>query len=197
MKGAWEVDSGEHAQNGRHGALRSLAGLAVMIVLVVAITIGLRTFVFVPYEIPSGSMEETIMPGDMVFSEKISYYMREPGYGDIVTFADPNVAGRTLIKRVIATGGQTVDLVDGAVVVDGVSLDEPYTDGKPSYPLDHTALGVDIEYPLTVPEGCLWVMGDNRTASQDSRYFGPIPASSVTGRASMIYWPLSNFRLLP
>lgn len=190
------MDSGEHAQNGKHRGLRSLVGLLAMIVLVVAITAGLRTFVFVPYEIPSGSMEETIMPGDMVFSEKVTYYTRSPQYGDIVTFADPNVAGRTLIKRVIATGGQTVDLVDGTVVVDGQPLDEPYTDGKPSYPLDHTAVGVDLDYPLTIPDGYLWVMGDNRTASQDSRYFGPVPASSVTGRASMIYWPLSSFRLL-
>lgn len=195
-KVAEAVDNGQHAQNGKRSGLRSLTGLLAMIALVVAITAGLRIFVFVPYEIPSGSMEETIMPGDMVFSEKVTYYMRGPERGDIVTFADPNVAGRTLIKRVIATGGQTVDLVDGTVVVDGVPLDEPYTDGKPSYPLEHTAVGVDLDYPIEIPEGYFWMMGDNRTASQDSRYFGPVPASSVTGRASMIYWPLSSFRLL-
>jgi signal peptidase I len=153
-------------------------------------------FVYVPYEIPSGSMEETIMTGDMVFSEKVSYYFRTPARGDIVTFADPEVAGRTLIKRVIATGGQTVDLQNGHVVVDGVVLDEPYTNGKESYPLARTASDVTITYPYTVPQGCLWVMGDNRTASQDSRYFGPISAGSVTGRAALIYWPLSDVKLL-
>lgn len=189
------MDNGDHAEP-KKGRLRSIAGLILMVVAVLAITLGLRAFVFVPYEIPSGSMEETIVPGDMVFSEKVTYYTREPSYQDIVTFTDPTRADRTLIKRVIATEGQTVDLVDGNVVVDGQTLSEPYAEGKPSYPLDYTAPGVSLEYPLTVPAGSIWVMGDNRTASQDSRYFGPVPVSSVSGRASMIYWPLSNFRLL-
>lgn len=167
-----------------------------MVAIVAAITVLLRMFVFVPYEIPSGSMEETIMTGDMVFSEKVSYYFRSPQRGDIVTFDDPEVAGRTLIKRVIAVGGQTVDLVDGKVVVDGVVLDEPYTGGKESYPLSRIATGVTVEFPYTVPDGYVWVMGDNRTSSQDSRYFGAIPGSSITGRAALVYWPFNDFGLL-
>ena len=191
------MDSGQHADEASsRSTLRSWLSVIIMVAIVALITIGLRTFVFVPYEIPSGSMEETIMTGDMVFSEKVSYYFRQPTRGDIVTFNDPEVAGRTLIKRVIATGGQTVDLQDGKVVVDGTALDEPYTLGKGSYPLAHTASDVSLTYPLTVPQGSLWVMGDNRTASQDSRYFGPISAGSVTGRAAMIYWPLSEVKLL-
>ena len=162
-----------------------------MIGLVVALSWGLRTFVFQAYEIPSGSMEETIMTGDMVFSEKVTYYFNEPEPGDIVTFQDPEIPSRILIKRVIATGGQTVDLVDGKVVVDGVPLYEPYTDGEPSYPLT-PVYGKAISYPFTVPEGQLWVMGDNRTNSQDSRYFGAIKESSVTGKAIFIYWPLTD-----
>ena len=136
-------------------------------------------------------MEETIQVGDMLFSEKISYYVGEPAYGDIVTFADPEIPSRTLIKRVIATGGQTVDLVDGNVVVDGKVLVEPYTDGKPSYPLT-PAYGTSLIYPYTVPEGYLWVMGDNRTNSQDSRYFGAVDSKSVTGKAFFVYWPLDH-----
>ena len=133
------MDSGEHAEQKQGSTMRGWISVFVMVALVALATIALRTFVFVPYEIPSGSMEETIMTGDMVFSEKVSYYLRAPQRGDIVTFDDPEVAGRTLIKRVIATGGQTVDLVDGKVVVDGVALDEPYTLGKESRPLAHTA----------------------------------------------------------
>jgi len=152
--------------------------------------------VFVPYEIPSGSMEDTIIPGDMVFSEKVSYYTREPEYGDIVTFIDPEDPDRTLIKRVIATEGQTVDLQDGFVYVDGVRLNEPYTDGKESWPLSPTMRGIEISFPYTVPEDYIWVMGDNRTSSQDSRYFGAVPISSVTGRAAIIYWPIEHFGAL-
>ena len=184
--------AGEHAESKGSGVLRAIVRLAVMVAVVLGLSWALRTFVFQPYEIPSGSMENTIMTGDMVFSEKISYYLRDPQPGDIVTFQDPEIPGRVLIKRCIAVGGQTVDLVDGRVVVDGVALDEPYTRGLPSEPLK-TALGVEVSYPYTVPEGHLWVMGDNRTNSQDSRYFGAIDESSVTGHAVWVYWPFENF----
>ncbi len=187
---------GQHAEQTSTSWARSILSIVFMVAIVALITIGLRLFIFVPYEIPSGSMEDTIMPGDMVFSEKVSYYMREPQKGDIVTFADPEVAGRTLIKRVIATEGQDVDLVDGRVFVDGIELDEPYTAGKESRPLTRTAADVEVDFPYTVPDGCVWVMGDNRTASQDSRYFGAIPVSSITGRAAIVYWPLSDIGLL-
>ena len=190
------MDSGQHAEKGSSGPVRTLASVVVMIAVVILLAVGLRMFVFVPYGIPTGSMEDTIMPGDMVFSEKITYYTRAPQRGDIVTFADPQVAGRTLIKRVIATEGQTVDLVGGKVVVSGVELDEPYTSGRESFPLDHTMPGADISYPYTVPAGHIWVMGDNRTASQDSRYFGAVSVESVSGRAAVIYWPISSIRLL-
>ena len=174
-----------------HGFLRTVLSVLVLVVLVVLLSWGLRTFVFQAYEIPSGSMEETIMTGDMVFSEKVSYYLRDVQPGDIVTFQDPEIPGRVLIKRVIAVGGQTVDLRDGRVYVDGVLQDEPYTRGEPSYPLT-PYYGLTIDYPYTVPEGGLWVMGDNRTNSQDSRYFGAIKESSVTGKAIFIYWPLTD-----
>ena len=195
-KDAHPVDAGEHVEQDGGISARSVVSVIVMVGIVALITLGLRTFVFVPYEIPSGSMEETIMTGDMVFSEKVSYYVRTPQRGDIVTFDDPEVAGRTLIKRVIAVGGQTVNLVDGSVYVDGVKLDEPYTNGKESRPLARTAPGANISFPYKVPQGEIWVMGDNRTQSQDSRYFGSIPVSSVTGRGALIYWPLKDIKLL-
>ena len=191
------MDLGEHAETTRSGgAARTFISIVIMVALVIAITILLRLFVFIPYEIPSGSMEDTISTGDMVFSATIRYYMRSPEYGDIVTFKDPEVAGRVLIKRVIATEGQVVDLVDGKVYVDGVALDEPYTGYRPSYPLYRTANGVEVSFPYTVPEDEIWVMGDNRTSSQDSRYFGSVKLSSVTGRAALIYWPFSDIGFL-
>ena len=179
------------------GILHTLLSIIVLVALVLGLTWGLRTFIFQAYEIPSGSMETTIMPGDMVLSEKITYYGRPPADGDIVTFEDPDPEhmGRILIKRVIATGGQTVDLRDGRVYVDDVLQNEPYTHGEPSLAL-RSYLFEEITYPYTVPPGGLWVMGDNRTNSQDSRYFGAIPESSVTGKALFIYWPLTDIGLL-
>lgn len=190
------VDSGKHAAERQSSGLRTFLSILMMVAVVAVITVLLRLFVFVPYEIPSGSMEDTIMTGDMVFSEKVSYYFREPQRGDIVTFDDPEVAGRTLIKRVVAVGGQTVDLVDGKVIVDGVTLDEPYTSGKESLPLSRTANGVTVSFPYTVPDRYVWVMGDNRTSSQDSRYFGAIPLDSITGRAAVVYWPIKDIGVL-
>lgn len=184
-----------HSESGAPTVGRQIIDLVIMAVLVIACYFGLRTFVVGTFEIPSSSMEDTIQVGDRVFSEKISYYGHDPQPGDIVTFDDPLDPGTTLIKRVIATAGQTVDLQDGAVYVDGEALDEPYTEGKPSEPL-MTAPGVSVEYPYTVPEGCLWVMGDNRTNSADSRYFGAIPVSSVSGHANAIYWPLDRIGAL-
>lgn len=179
------------------GILHTLLSIIVLVALVLGLTWGLRTFIFQAYEIPSGSMETTIMPGDMVLSEKITYYGRPPAAGDIVTFEDPDPdhAGRILIKRVIAVGGQVVDLRDGRVYVDDVLQDEPYTRGEPSFPL--TSLpGTTVDYPYTVPADSLWVMGDNRTNSQDSRYFGAIAERSVTGKAIFIYWPLTDVGVL-
>lgn len=169
--------------------------LSWLLVIAIAISCALafRFFVAEVYEVPSGSMLDTIQIGDRLIGEKISYHFREPARGDIVTFTDPEDPSKTLIKRVIATAGQTVDLVDGVVYVDGAALDEPYTEGKPSEPLTmQSAAAGTIEYPYTVPEGCVWVMGDNRTNSLDSRYFGAVKVSSVTSHGLFIFWPLSD-----
>ena len=178
---------GQHASTRVGSMLKSLASWVGSIALVIVLVWGIQSFIVCPYTIPSGSMESTIEVGDRIFSEKVSYYVRDIEQGDIVTFDDPEIAGRTLIKRVIATQGQTVDLIDGAVYVDGVPMDEPYTRNLPSDPLK-TAADQEIYYPYTVPAGQLWVMGDNRIHSADSRYFGSIDASSVSGRAIAIYW---------
>ncbi len=184
-----------HAPSRSRGVVRTLFSWVLYIAFIIVVVFALQKFVVCPYTIPSGSMEDTIEVGDNVWSEKISYYFRDIEQGDIVTFDDPETEGRTLIKRVIAVGGQTIDLIDGVVYVDGEALDEPYTGGKPTEPLE-TASGVEITYPYTIPEGYIWVMGDNRTNSADSRYFGPVPVSSVSGRAAIIYWPLNHIGVL-
>ncbi|MEG0071962.1 MAG: signal peptidase I [Raoultibacter sp.] len=189
------MDSGQHADSKRPSLLWRIFSFAVKVALMLVCIWALREFVVTPYQIPSGSMETTIMTGDKVFSEKVSYYIHPVQPGDIITFPSTEIAGQVLIKRCIAVGGQTVDLVDGNVVVDGVVLQEPYTNGLPSTPLTPAA-DVSLSYPYTIPEGELWVMGDNRTNSADSRYFGSIDASSVLGRGALIYWPFNRFGLL-
>ena len=189
------MSSYEQPESTTHRGIIAALRIIGSIALVVALFVLLRTFVFQAYAIPSGSMEQTIMTGDMVFSEKISYHFGDPQQGDIITFEDPEIPSRILIKRVIATEGQTVDLQNGHVVVDGEVLNESYTNGLPSYPLN-TAPGVIINYPYTLGEGELWVMGDNRTNSADSRYFGPIQTSAITGKAFFTYWPLTSIGLL-
>lgn len=189
------MDSGLHADEHKPSIFRRFISFLVMVAIVVAGAWVLRTFVVEPFQIPSASMEDTIMTGDMVFAEKISYQFTEPVQGDIVVFSDPQIPSRTLIKRIIALEGQTIDLRDGKVYVDGVQLVEPYTDGRPSYPLN-TVANVHIEYPYVVPQGTVWVMGDNRTNSSDSRYFGPVEEDTVFGKAFAIYWPLDSIGLI-
>ncbi len=119
--------AGQHATGEKGGILRSFVSLLIMIAFVLGLSWALRTCVPTAYEIPSGSMEETIMTGDMVFAEKVSYYFRDPQPGDIVTFADPEIPGRTLIKRCIATAGQTID-IDG----DGFPISTAWLKPKPT-----------------------------------------------------------------
>lgn len=189
------MDAGRHAdQKDSPQFLRSLFSLVVMMAVIVGASFLLREYVIQGYGIPSGSMETTIMTGDNVFSEEVSYYFRDIQPGDIVTFKDPEIPSRVLIKRCIAVGGQTVDIANGTVYIDGVALSESYTHGLVTEPLGRTV--EDIDYPYRVSEGHIWVMGDNRTNSQDSRYFGEIPVSSVYGRAFMVYWPFDHFGLL-
>lgn len=166
----------------------------ILLVVVVLIALGLRRFVIEPYNIPSGSMIDTIEIGDIVMAQKVTLELgKEPEAGQIVTFynveGEVDDKGKTIvyIKRVIATAGQTVDLRDGYVYIDGEKQEESYTDGQPSYDLNS-----GIEYPFTVSEGCIWVMGDNRTNSSDSRWFGEVPIENVNGIALFRYWPLNR-----
>lgn len=168
----------------------------IVIVVTIVASLLIRRFVAECYQIPSGSMLETIKEGDYVLGEKLSIAFQGPQVGQIVTFDDPSGSGYTLIKRVIALGGQTVDFQDGKLVVDGVVQEESYTLGKPSEPFDQTMVEGGISYPYEVPEGYVWLMGDNRTNSRDSRYFGAVPLKSVTSHAVWTYWPISSWGAL-
>ena len=184
---------GDAEKNGRarEGGASGILWFLGPVIVAVVVALFVKTYVVTPYVVPTGSMLETIQEGDMLLGECVTLHFEDPEQGDIVTFRSP-LDGETLIKRVVAVGGQTIDLVDGEVYVDGERLDEPYTGGKPTYSLSEYVGSAGIEYPYVVPEGTVWVMGDNRTDSRDSRYFGPVDVDDVTSRALFIYWPPSD-----
>ena len=189
------MDSGQHATRRQPGILRRFLSFVICIAVVLAAAWGIRTYVVEPFEVPSASMETTIMTGDRVFAEKVSYQFADVQPGDIVVFSDPQVPSRVLVKRVIATEGQTISISGGTLYIDGVAQSEPYVTGE-TYPLSQTAGNVSISYPYVVPEGEVWVMGDNRENSSDSRYFGSIDEDTIFGKAILTYWPLDRIGLL-
>jgi len=167
------------------GFARWLLETVLMVALAFLLAQGIKTFIVQPFVIPTGSMEPTIMTGDRVLAEKISYRFGSPQQGEIVVFDDPMGQHPQLIKRVIAVGGQTIDIREGRVYIDDQLIDEPYVHGVETQP------GTEA-MPLTVPEGEVWLMGDNRPNSGDSRYIGPQPVDSIRGRAFAIYWPIGR-----
>ena len=171
---------------------RFIIELVVALGIALALTWAIKTFFVEPYEVPTGSMESTIMIGDKLLADKITLNWDAVQHGDVIVFADKVMPGRILVKRVIATGGEVVDLRDGLVFVNDFPLYEPYTKGIETQPIGQHFENMNIEYPFTVPEGHLWVMGDNRGNSADSRYFGTVTEESVFGRAIMVFWPMEN-----
>ncbi len=159
----------------------------VAIALVIAITV--RLFIAEPRFIPSPSMVPTLAVGDRLLVEKVSYHLHPPAQGDIVVFEPPPqlqeygyTASQAFIKRVIGLPGQTVQVTEGKVYVDGEPLAEDYILEAPAYEMP----------PVEVPVGSLFVMGDNRNDSNDSHVWGFLPEQNIIGRAALRFWPLEK-----
>jgi len=172
---------------------------ALLIALIVATLF--RTFLFAPFEIPSGSMRPTLKVGDRLFASRFAYGIPVPfahtrlfeqgiERKDIVIFPYPRNPSTDFIKRVIAVGGETVEVRGKAVYVDGTRLDEPYAyyDPRIERELKRTGRGMPDYGPVTVPHGKLFVMGDNRLNSADSRVWGFVDADTVEAKGTVIYW---------
>ncbi len=170
-----------------HSSTRNTLEWVAVIVGAVVVALLIKTFVVQAFRIPSESMVPTLEMGDRVLVNKLSYDAHDLNRGDVVVFERPDnlPAGpnepKDLIKRVIGLPGEQIVTRDGRVYIDGRLLEEPYL--PPSTPT------VGIEEELTVPEGEVLVLGDNRQNSSDGRVFGPVPTDSVIGRAFMIMWP--------
>jgi signal peptidase I len=161
------------------------------VVLTVVIFFLVQHFVAQPYQIDQFSMEHTLEPGQYVLVDKLSPNFSDYKRGDVIVFAPPDGyrevgQNEPFIKRVIGLAGDVVEIYDGAVYVNGVKLVEPYVFEEQAT----TASGISS---WRVPAGDLFVLGDHRAASSDSRVFGPIARSSVIGRAWLRYWPASGF----
>lgn len=159
----------------------------VIVVVALGISQALRRWVVQPYRIQMSSMETTLYADDLVMVDKVSYRLHEPRRGDVIIFWPPGITtDDPYIKRVIGLPGETVEARNGAVYVDEVSLNEPYVHGY-----------VMPDFPATpVSQGQLFLMGDNRAVSVDSRSFGTVSTSSIVGRAVLAYWPLNHLIML-
>ena len=159
----------------------AVVGGALLIALVI------KTFLLQAFYIPSSSMEHTLNIGDRVLVNKLSYRMHDVNRGDLIVFERPEGERGSeihdLIKRVIGLEGEEVEAQNGRILIDGHPLEEPY--------LGDGITTADFE-PIEVPEGHVFVMGDNRGDSRDSRFFGPIEEDSIVGRAFFRVWPLDD-----
>ena len=179
-------------------ALGCVLEIVETLVLTLVLFWVIQSFVAQPFQVQQVSMLDTIQDGQYVLVDRLTPRFDPYHRGDIVVFNPPvnsESPGKPFIKRVIGIAGDTVELRDGAVFVNKVALDEPYVfevdgEAQPTTPEDG-------QVSWSVPAGMLFVMGDHRALSTDSRSFGPIATDDVIGRAWLRYWPLDAFGVLP
>ena len=169
---------------------RELFQWVAAIVAAVLIALAIDNFVIVNAQIPSGSMENTIMTGDRVIGNRFAYSFSDPQRFDIIIFRYPDDESQLFIKRIIGLPGETVEIRDGKIYLNG--SDEPLEDVQTKETM------VGSFGPYTVPENSYFVMGDNRNNSSDSRtdMVGNIKRENIIGKAWLRIWPVSDFGVL-
>jgi signal peptidase I len=177
--------------NGRKLAIEWI----VLVASALTIALLIKTFLFQAFVIPTDSMVPTLKPGDRILVNKVSYKLHDVNRGDIVVFSAPpgqeTDGVKDLVKRVIGLPGETIEARDGKVVIDGRALEEPYVNPKCGGPVSGAALRKQ-----EIPADHVFVMGDNRCQSKDSRVFNPIPIDTIVGRAFFRLWPVSRLKFL-
>ena len=172
-----------------------------------AIVITFRGVVAQAYQIPSGSMERTLLIGDFLYINKMLYgseidlgfgghrlfyyrfpAIRQPRPGDVIVFRYPPNPRQDFIKRCVAVAGQTIEIKDKVLYVDGVKRVEPFTHHEDPRVFPRELSARDNFGPYVVPAGHIFMMGDNRDNSLDSRFWGPLPLGNVKGKAIFLYW---------
>ncbi len=171
----------------KRSALGFIVEIVVIVVAAFIIAMLVQAFLVKPFTIHQVSMMPTLHEGDRILINRLTYHFREPRRGDIVVFRSPLNSGEDLVKRIVAVGGDKVSIRDGVVYVNGNAVEEPYL-------LDQHFAGVLPE--TVVPRDHVFVMGDNRNQSGDSRLFGPVDEDAILGTAFLIYWPISRWSRL-
>jgi signal peptidase I len=183
----------------RRPMLGCLFEIVETLVLTLIIFLVIQNFVAQPYKVQQQSMEHTLEPDQYVLVDKLTPRLDVYKRGDIVVFTPPDdwaADDQTpFIKRVIGVGGDEVEIREGLVYVNGTELDEPYIFAdQPGDPAQPTIAGQDR---WVIPTDELFLMGDHRANSADSRAFGPVPIANIIGRAWLRYWPVNVFGILP
>ncbi len=212
-------ESGERVGEGKKGIVKEIWEWVYTLAIAIAIAMLIKGFIFDVVRVDGSSMFPTLVNNDRLIVTKLGY---KPRQGDIIILDSQyknreeyydrvaeingdtdfgafdrmlarkdmpeNLKKKYYVKRIIATSGQTVDLIDGKVYVDGEELDEPYYDGVTS------SIDPAVEYPVTVDENCVFVMGDNRMHSKDSRSseLGQVPFKAILGKSQLRIWPLND-----
>jgi signal peptidase I len=166
---------------------REVKEWAQSIAIALVLTLIIRTYVVQAFKIPSGSMRPTLIEGDKLFVNKYQYRFERPKRGDIVVFRYPVDPKKDFIKRLVAFEGETVEIKDGKIYVDGKVLDDPASFGK-FYYYNHDPFGGPNE-KIKVPPQSYYVLGDNSANSTDSRFWGFVPVKNMVGRAMFRWWP--------
>jgi signal peptidase I len=156
---------------------RAAVGAAIAVVVSV---LGLRALVAEPVRVPTSSMSPTLGAGDSVVVDKLAYRLGSPQRRDLIVFHRPS-SGELMLKRIVALGGDRVGIADGVLRVNGRAVREPFVDRRL---VDSVYFG-----PKRVPAGFVFVMGDRRQNSVDSRTFGPVSSASIVGRVDLRIWP--------
>ncbi|MFQ5681572.1 MAG: signal peptidase I [Candidatus Omnitrophota bacterium] len=167
----------------------------------------IRTFVVQAFKIPTGSMRPTLKQGDMLMVSKFWYGARIPGTnirlpavsqpkrGDVIVFLYPVDKKRDFIKRLIGVGGDTIEIKNGNIYVNGKAVDDPKISKRFYYNKEESRYGAS-GVKVHVPEGSYFVLGDNSASSYDSRYWGFVPKKYLIGKAFVIYWPPKRMGLI-
>lgn len=179
-------------RHGPHGA-RLVIDWLVVIAVALFVAFVVRTFFLAHFVVDGTSMASTLQSGDRVFVNKMSYRLHDPNRGDVVVLHQfSGAVERDLIKRVIALPGEEIEVRACNVLIDGRLLDEPYLDPEAA---SRGQCGGDTP-PTVIPDDHVFVLGDNRSGSQDSRVLGPIPADELVGRAFVVFWPAGSWQWL-